>query len=184
MVQKLKYDSFYSLFGTFLAGKNQLIEFSADSPLNTDDNPVVVFRAPQFVYSKPAPAHERLLALVDELSPADPGNVLIDYITEEDLLARDRITAYWEARNAFLHAGVNIEQTNDVKKLYETAREPLLKVVRKSLDFSAAYYPLLAIAYEIYPHDQDASYQLLTDLMRANPMRREAGILRSKIFVN
>ena len=79
---------------------------------------------------------------------------------------------------------VNIEQTNDVKKLYESAREPLLAVVRKSLDFSPAYYPLLTIAYEIYPHDRDASYQLLTDLMRANPMRREADILRSKIFVN
>lgn len=69
----LKYDSFYSLFGTFLAGSDQLEAFCGDSPLNTDDQPLLLFRAPHFVASDSGPPGERLLALVRELSPPDPG---------------------------------------------------------------------------------------------------------------
>jgi spermidine synthase len=68
--------------------------------------------------------------------------------------------------------------------LYKAAGGPLLGVVRKSVDFSAAYFPLISIAYDIYPHDRDASYRLLRDLERANPMRPEAGIIRQRLFAN
>jgi len=181
-VLPLRFDSFYSLFGTFLAGSEQLKTFTADSPLNTDDHPIVMFQAPNFVYKTQRPPEERLLALVDELSPADPRDVVAEYVTEEDYLAPERLSDYWKARNSFLRSGMEIKQTTDVKKLYESARQPLLSVVRESRDFSAAYFPLLSIAYEIYPIDQDACYQLLSDLVRANPMRREAYLLRSKLF--
>lgn len=77
---------------------------------------------------------------------------------------------------------MKIERTTNVKRLYESAREPLLAVVRKSLDFSAAYFPLLAIAYELFPQDREASYQLFSDLMRANTMRREAYLMRRNLF--
>ncbi|MBT8340157.1 MAG: hypothetical protein HKP58_04775 [Desulfatitalea sp.] len=98
-------------------------------------------------------------------------------------MARDRLPAYRRARNSFIRVGMDVEKTNDVVKLYKTVSEPLLSVIRKSSDFSAAYYPLLSIAYDIYPYDREASYQLLTDLSRANPMRREARILRQRLFV-
>lgn len=181
-VLPLQLDSFYSLFGTFLAGSEQLKTFCDDSPLNTDDQPLVMFRAPNFVYSTQQPPQDRLLALVEKLSPADPKDIVADYITEEDYLAPERLSTYWLARNSFLRAGTKIEQTADVRKLYESARQPLLNVVRRSHDFSAAYFPLLSIAYEMYPLDQTASYQLLTDLVRANPLRREAFYLREKLF--
>lgn len=182
-VRALKYDSFYSLFGTFLAGSDALREYTRSSPLNTDDHPVVLFHAPRFVYSESAPPHERLLTLLDDLSPADPEAVLAPVSTEEDYLARERIKNYWLARNAFLRAGVDIKPSKDVKKMYEDVRDPLLAVVRKSIDFSSAYYPLLSIAYELFPVDRDASEQLLKDLERANPMKREAFLLRSKLFM-
>jgi len=181
-VLPLKYDSFYSLFGTFLGGDDRLRAFCADSPLNTDDHPVVLFNAPRFVYSDPAPPKERLLELVAALSPPDPEAILAESVTEEDYLARERLSAYWQARNSFLVAGANLEQTGDVRKLYDEAREPLLAVIRQSLDFSAAYFPLLSIAYEMFPIDRDASYQLLSDLVRANPLRREAYFLRYQLF--
>ncbi|MCB2183019.1 MAG: hypothetical protein KQH63_13375 [Desulfobulbaceae bacterium] len=182
-VASLKYDSFYSLFGTFLAGSSALREYSASSPLNTDDNPVVLFNAPRFVYAEKSPPYERFFALLHELSPADPDEVFASIITEEDYLARERIHNYWLARDAFLQAGAEIKPTRDVKKMYENVREPLLAVVRKSTDFSSAYYPLLAIAYELYPVDRASSEQLLKDLERANPMKREAFLLRSKLFM-
>jgi spermidine synthase len=181
-VLPLKYDSFYSLFGTFLAGKKQLETFTADSPLNTDQHPVVLFKAPHFVYGEPEPPQDRLLALLAELSPADPKNVLAEYVTEEDYWAPERLSAYWQARNSFLRVGAEIQKTGDVTKLYQTASQPLLKVVRESQDFTAAYFPLLTIAYEMYPIDQQASRQLLGDLVHANPARREAYILKEKLF--
>jgi spermidine synthase len=52
------------------------------------------------------------------------------------------------------------------------------------VDFSAAYFPLISIAYEIYPLDREASYRLLSDLERANPLRPEAGVLKRKLFAN
>jgi spermidine synthase len=181
-VLSLGYDSVYSLLGTFLADNRQLAEFAAGSPLNTDNFPVVLLRAPRFVYEKQATPADRLITLLDGFFPADPETVLADYITEEDYLARDRLAAYWRARNSYMKTGVGIEPTADVRTLYSKAREPLLAAVRTSPDFSAAYFPLLSIAYEIYPYDRDASYQLLSDLVRANPMRREAFLLRWKLF--
>jgi spermidine synthase len=178
------YDSIYSLLGTFMAGSEKLRQFAGDGPINTDEFPIVTFRAPLFVYGNPKPAHHRLLALLDAFGSPDPEAILAAVVTEEDHVARPRLAAYWSARDSFLRLGTQIDRTKDVTRLYETASKPLLKVVRQSLDFSAAYFPLISIAYELYPHDRDASYQLLRDLERANPMRPEAGILRKRLFVN
>jgi spermidine synthase len=177
------YDSIYSLLGTFVAGSDALRRYVKDGPINTDQFPVVLFRAPLFVYGNPEPAHHRLLALVEAFSSPDPENILAEEVTEKDRVARTRLAAYWTARDLFLRLGTKIDRAKDVARLYDTAGKPLLEVVRKSVDFSAAYFPLISIAYELYPHDRDASYQLLRDLERANPMRPEAGILRHRLFV-
>jgi spermidine synthase len=177
------YDSIYSLLGTFMAGSDTLRQYAGHGPINTDEAPVVLFRAPLFVYGSPDPAHDRLLSILDAFSSPDPEAILAEVVTEEDHVARLRLTAYWSARDSFLKLGTTIDRTTDVTRLYATASQPLLKVVRQSLDFSAAYFPLISIAYELYPHDRDASYQLLRDLERANPMRPEAGRLRQRLFV-
>jgi spermidine synthase len=177
------YDSIYSLLGTFMAGSDTLHQYVGKGPINSDAFPVVLFRAPLFVYEDPKPAHHRLLALLDAFGPPDPETILAEVVTEEDLVARTRLSAYWNARDHFLELGTKIDRTKDVARLYDTASQPLLEVVRKSVDFSAAYFPLISIAYDLYPHDRDASHQLLRELERANPMRPEAGILRQRLFV-
>lgn len=181
-VLPLKYDSFYSLFGTFLAGSETLKDYSADAAINSDNHPVVIYQAPHFLYSHQEPPASRLMHLIDDFKIPSPEDILIEHVTEEDYLAKERLQAYWQARNAFLEAGTKIEKTRDIQKLYASAKDPLLGVIRKSLDFSAAYYPLLTIAYEIYPYDQDASHDLLNALIRANPMKQEAAHLRYQLF--
>lgn len=176
------FDSIYSLLGSYLAGKNELKAYTADSRINTDNRPVVLFEAPLLLYSESKKPRENLLTLMEALSPADPESILDEVVTEEDLLARDRLAAYWTARDSFLKVGMGVERTRDVVKLHGTVSQPLLKVVRQSIDFSAAYYPLLSIAYDLYPFDRDASEQLLLDLDKANPMRREAAFLHHKLF--
>jgi spermidine synthase len=178
------YDSLYSLLGNFMAGSDVLKQYAGEGPLNTDTFPVVLFEAPRFVYGNPGPPHQRLLALLAAFSPPDPEAILSKVITEEDYLARERISTYWSARDSFLELGTNMERTTDVNRLHARASGPLLEVVRKSVDFSAAYFPLISIAYELYPHDRDASHQLLRDLERANPIRPEARKLRQQLFFN
>jgi spermidine synthase len=177
------YDSIYSLLGTFIASEETLREYSRNSPLNTDNNPVVLFQAPRFVYTSHEPAHRQLLTLLAELPAPDPESILAETITEEDYLARSRLSNYWQARDSFLKLGTAIERTRNVNTLYETASDQLLDIVRKSLDFSAAYFPLISIAYTMYPLDQEKSYKLLRDLERANPLRPEAANLRQQLFV-
>uniref|UniRef100_UPI0040576613 spermine/spermidine synthase domain-containing protein n=1 Tax=Candidatus Electrothrix sp. TaxID=2170559 RepID=UPI0040576613 len=182
MATSFGYDSGYSLLGTFLAGHAELRKYTAASPINTDAHPVVLFQAPRFAYSNPASPHTRLLALIAAFEQPDPETVLAEAITEEDMFARERLPAYWRARNSFLRVGVDVQRPRNVRQLYEQVSDPLLKVVRKSIDFSAAYYPLLSIAYDLYPEDQEASRHLLSKLERANPTRREAFVLRQRLF--
>jgi spermidine synthase len=176
------YDSIYSLLGTFLAGKEKLRAYVGDSPINTDNRPVVLFQAPLYFYGKQETPPHKLLALIEKFSPENPESILDEIVTEEDLLARRRLAAYWKARDSFLKVGMDVEKTSDVVKLYQTVSKPLLTVVRKSIDFSAAYFPLLSIAYDIYPYDHNISEQLLLDLEKANPIRPEASILHRKLF--
>ena len=114
------YDSVYSRLGTFLAGKEKLGTFVQDSPVNTDENPIVLFQAPRFVYGTPAPPHKRLLQLLAALSPPDPESILAKVVTEEDYLARERLPRYWRARDSFLKLGMEVERTGNVVQLYQT----------------------------------------------------------------
>lgn len=177
------YDSIYSLLGTFMAGDDTLRQYAGAGAINTDESPVVLFKAPHFVYGNPGEASKRLVALLEIFSSPDPESILAETITEEDYIARERLNRYWVARDTYLRLGTTIDRTRNVSRLHSTASQPLLEVVRQSHDFSAAYFPLISIAYELYPYDRDASYKLLVDLERANPMRPEARILRQRLFV-
>ncbi len=176
------YDSIYSLLGSFMAGSDALKTFSKDASLNTDENPIVLFQAPRFVYGTPGEPKDRLMRLLAAFSPPDPEAILAEIITEHDYLARPKLNAYWSARDRFLEVGTVVERTSDPLQLYKRASDPLLEVVRKSSDFSAAYFPLISIAYEIYPKDRNASFDLLSRLEKANSTRPEARILKSKLF--
>jgi spermidine synthase len=165
--------SFYSLFGCLIAGAGDLAAFAGDGPLNTDDRPTVVFQAPRFVYSANEPAYVRLLALVERWNPS-PHDIVMNASTPDNHMQAQRLAAYWRARNMFLHAGVGIRQTGNVKGMLAQVREPLLAVVRESPDFEAAYYPLIVMAQRLYPIDPAAAEALLIDLDQANPLRGEA----------
>jgi spermidine synthase len=66
--------------------------------------------------------------------------------------------------------------------MFNEVSAPLLDVVKESADFLPAYFPLISIAYDLYPYDPDASQQLFLDLERANPIRREAPVLLRRLF--
>ena len=174
----LQLKNIYEFLGGYLAGAAELSRFAGTGPLNTDDLPAVMFDAPRFVYAEQKPASERLIALIDSLSPrtADVLPAAGDKAGQE---THERLAKYWAARNRFIRAGAGVPQTRDVRELLSYVREPLLEMVRISPDFDAAYRPLLAMAQNLVRIDPDAGKALLSQLVEANPARPEARHLLS-----
>ncbi len=171
----LRLASPYALFGAFVAGGGDLAKFAGAGPLNTDDRPIVIFDAPSSVYGRLGPPSERLFALIDGVSPR-PKDVLLPAGTEAD----KRLAAYWAARDQFLKAGEGVVPTNDLQAMVRQVRRPLLAAVRTSPDFDAAYRPLLSLAVALHRIDPAGAEALLTELVDANPARREARTLRDR----
>ena len=178
---RLRLDSDFALFGGLIADSAGLKQFAGDGQLNTDDHPVVTFQAPDFVYGGPEPAWKRLLALVDQLH-AEPDDLILTSAGSDAVEFSQRLAAYWDARDAYLKAGVGVQPSNDTRAMLEQVGRPLLSIVRMSKDFSPAYQPLLYMAYELYGTDPDMAQVLLKELEDANPARRDASQLRQRLF--
>jgi spermidine synthase len=176
------YDEF-SLLGAYLAGAVELRAFAGPGPLNTDNHPLVTFRAPEFVYGTPEPADRRLFQLVRSFHP-QPAELLTP---PPDAAQRDRhrrLADYWTARNRFIETGLGVRETDDLRELLARVREPLLDIVRLSRDFEAAYNPLLGLAQGLYRIDPGQGERLLRDLEEANPHRDEARRMRQRLSLS
>jgi spermidine synthase len=167
----------YTLFGSFIAGPKDLAQFAGNGPLNMDDKPIVIFQAPRFVYSEHEPAHVRLVALLDQLTPL-PRHILQVAEMPGDRNMSQRLAAYWRARDKFLRAGIGIRQTENVEDMLAQVEKPLLAIVRESPDFDAAYNPLVTMAQLLHKKNPAAAERLLLELEAANPMRSDARRVR------
>jgi spermidine synthase len=156
-----------AVLGSFIAGPDALARFAGAAPLNTDDLPVVAYRAPRITYAADSAPRDRLLALLHAVH-VKPAEIL----ASSDEAAR--LAAYWAARDRFLEAGYAVRATNDVVAMLAQVREPLLAVLRVSPDFGPAYDPLLRMASELGRSDVAAARALLGELARVQPARPEA----------
>lgn len=160
----------FSLLGSFVAGPRALARFAGDAPLNTDDHPVVAYRAPRITYASDSLPQERLLALLEQFE-VTPAEVLMG---RPDAATAQRLAAYWAARDRFIVAGQHIRASADLQQMLSQVREPLLSVLRLSPDFRPAYDPLLRMAMALGRSDAAAARGLLEELQRVQPDRPEA----------
>lgn len=159
-----------SLLGSFIAGPHSLTKFAGEAPLNTDDRPVVAYRAPNATYAPSSTPRDRLVELLREVE-INPAELM----TEASQGAWSaRLAAYWTARNQFIAAGRNVQPSSDVREMLAQVREPLLSVLHTSPDFRPAYDPLLRMAAALSRVDRDAARTLLGELQQAQPARPEA----------
>ncbi|MEH6876350.1 MAG: fused MFS/spermidine synthase [Candidatus Competibacter sp.] len=163
-------DDDLALLGSFVAGPRALARFAGNAPLNTDDHPVVAYRAPRITYAPDSPPRDRLIALLHavEISPDE----LV--AAPHDNAWASRLAAYWTARNRFIEAGREVRPTSDVRRMLAQVREPLLSVLRISPDFRPAYDPLLRMATALGRIDVASARALLAELWQAQPARSEA----------
>ena len=161
-----------ALFGGFVAGPSALARFAADATPNSDDHPVVAYRAPRVTYAPDSLPRDRLLALLDEFEVA-PEEV---FSGAPDGAWPARLAAYWRARDHFLRAGRDVQPSNDVHRMLAQVREPLLEVMRISPEFRPAYDPLLQMAAALARTDAPGARALLVELNRLQPGRPEGAL--------
>jgi spermidine synthase len=181
-LRAVRLDSDFALFGAFLAARDSLVAFAGDGPLNTDDRPVVAFRAPSFLYRMPEPAHVRLLSLLEALDgrPEDLSRELV----QADPAFAARLAAYWQARDAYLAAGTAVRPAADPRAMLAQIEEPLFEVLGLSSDFLPAYMPLLALAQQLHGEHPAQTRRLLARLIDTSPERPEARALAQRLYQN
>jgi spermidine synthase len=160
----------FALLGSFVAGPAALKRFAGNAVANTDDHPVVAYRAPRITYTPDSLPRDRLIALLRELS-IEPAE-LIAPTPDEDW--PHRLSAYWVARDRFIESGRNVRPLSDVQAMLAQVREPLLSVLRISPDFRPAYDPLIRMATVLARTDAAGARELLTQLEQTQPARSEA----------
>ena len=162
----------FALLGSFIAGPSALTRFSGDAPLNTDDHPVVAYAAPRVTYAPESLPRDRLIELLHALA-VRPDDV-VDAST--DAAKRDRLVAYWAARDRFIEAGRSVHASPNAADMLAQIRQPLLAVLHTSPDFRPAYDPLLRLALALVDGDRHRARELLTELVREQPTRPEAAL--------
>jgi spermidine synthase len=166
-----------ALLGSFVAGPAALRRFAGDAPLNTDDLPVVAYRAPRVTYAPQSLPRDRLVAVLRELAvyPAELFKL------PADAAWSPRLAAYRAARMLYIESGLAVHPTADVQGMLAQVRAPLLSALHVSPDFRPAYDPLLRMAGALAQTDVAAAQTLLEELMRVQPARQEAAQLRRQI---
>lgn len=162
----------FALLGSFIAGPGALARFVRNAPFNTDNHPVVAYRAPRITYAPESLPRDRLISLLHEVE-----------IWPDELIAMQgesdwsvKLAAYWKARNLFIEAGRDVRPVSDPRGMLAQVREPLLSVLRVSPDFRPAYDPLLRMAAMLGQSDVGAARALLAELKQVQPARPEAAL--------
>jgi spermidine synthase len=167
----------FALLGNFIAGPQALTRFAGAAPLNTDDRPVVAYRAPRITYAPDSSPRDRLIALLREVD-ASPSE-LLSGSRPPDFDAR--LAAYWNARNRFIEVGRDVRPTADAEQMLAQVRAPLLQVLHISPDFRPAYDPLVRMAAALVSADPTGARTLLLELEQAQPARAEAAAVLAEM---
>ncbi len=165
----------FAVLGSLVADSHGLRRFAADAPLNTDDRPVVAYRAPRITYAPDSLPAERLQALLLELGavPANPST-LVDAGADPAWLPR--LAAYWSARDRFIDAGLRVRPSSDARQMLAQVQVPLLAVLRTSPDFRPAFDPLQRMARQLARSDPVAAQGLLDALATVEAQRVAAAM--------
>ena len=169
-------DDEFALLGSVVAGPKALQHFAGEASANTDDRPVVAYRAPRITYVPDSLPRDRLIELLQQLF-IEPQEI----VDASDVVSTQRLVAYWAARNRFIELGRHVRPSASAEDMLTQIGEPLLAVLRISPDFRPAYDPLLMIANRLIATDGAKTHELLRELIRIQPARSEARFLLERM---
>ncbi|MEW6157065.1 MAG: fused MFS/spermidine synthase [Verrucomicrobiota bacterium] len=165
----------WHLFGTYLGGPEALSGFSAGVPLNTDDWPIVMFRAPDFVYGPAASSYGRLITLLEALRPRD-ATELIDTRSASGKEFATSLERFLTARDIYLRGLVA-----ETEGRQEQAISLFLESAKASAEFSTAYAHCLTLAMQQAKPAPQKARALLEALVKAQPQRPVARELLDRL---
>ena len=163
-------DDEFALLGSFVAGPAALTRFATNAVVNTDDRPIVAYRAPRITYAPTSLPMDRLVDFLGEVG-ITPDELLV---AGSDPTWSARLARYWIARDRFIEAGRGVTPVTDVRAMLSRVGQPLFAVLRTSPDFRPAYDPLLKMATALAQTDTSGARALLEELARLQPSRPEA----------
>jgi spermidine synthase len=166
-------DDEFAVLGSFIGGPRALAHFSEGAAVNTDDRPIVAYRAPRITYAPDSTPRDRLVTLLGELT-VEPDELVLP---SGDASFEPRLRAYFAARNRFVGAGRDVRPSPNVEDMLAQVQGPLLSILRQSPDFRPAYDPLLSMAEALAHSDVPRARTLLAELARVQPARTEASRL-------
>jgi spermidine synthase len=176
-VARLGLEDAFAVLGSFVAGPASLRRFAANAVANTDDLPIVAFRAPRITYAPDSSPRDRFIALLRELS-VEPSQLISG---APDPAWPGRLAAYWSARDRFIESGRDVHPSARVEDMLAQVQSPLLSVLQLSPDFRPAYDPLLAMATALARSNVSGARALLSELTQLQPARNDAAQVLAQI---
>lgn len=164
------------LLGCFIAGPNALRSFSKAAELNTDDRPVVIFRAPHFAYGPKETPYRFLLSSLARLE-SDPTELLERSPDGAAQPLRDRLRQFIQARDLYLRGLVE-----EAEGRFPSALDAYVASARASDNFSTSYARCLTIAVQQAKTKPEEARRLLQRLAEAQPSRPVANELLKRLF--
>lgn len=160
----------FAVLGSFVAGPVALARLAGQVPANTDDHPVVAYRAPRITYAPDSTPGERLIVLLRELSASGVADTTPP-LGSPDPAALARLAAYRQARNRFIEAGRDVRPGGTLQAMLAQVQAPLLDVLRISPDFRPAREPLERMAQALQAENPAAASRLQDALARLQAAR-------------
>ena len=161
----------FQLFGSLVASPSALRDFSKGAPLNTDDQPVVIFGAPRFTFQHGTTPYGRLLSLM-KLRGGDAHELMQP---GAEPFVRE-LSQFMDARDVYLQ-GLLAESEGKRRE----AVEAFVESARLSPNFSTGYAHCLTLAMQEAKSNPRAARALLERLVQAQPQRPVAQQLLDRL---
>jgi spermidine synthase len=166
-LQRLSLGDSLRLFGNLLAGPAELDAFARGARINTDDNSVVLFGAPEFTYRGEMKPHGTLLALLDVK------------LTNTAVLGFDspQLGAFIRAQDVFIRGLVDESEGR-----IDAALAKYVETARISPNFTAGYARVITVATAEASANPAKARRLLEQLIEAQPSVPVAKQLLERLF--
>jgi spermidine synthase len=164
----------YRFFSGYLGGREELLQFSNEANINTDDMPIVMYQAPKIFSKKSQEPAQRLSALLEAMHPK------ADALTRSDSGARDfseALELVWQARNIFLRGAMA-----DTDGRHQDALDLYLESAKVTPHFLVSYAYCLQMILKHAETDPKGMKQLAYRLLDARPEIEDAKIILEEVF--
>ncbi len=160
------------LMGLMMFDTDQLHRFADGAQVNTDNHPIVIYRAPRHTYDKTANKYGRLTALMDQYATRTSA-LLTD---DADPVFRQRLERFITARDVYMRGVVDALRERPVE-----AVDAFVESARLSEDFTLGYARVVQIAQANFKQNSGQARSLLRRLVDARPERPLAGQLLKQL---